>query len=143
MTVLLPDDGELGALEDSLNADLLDRIIDDIEIANIKLTMPLFEFESEFSLVDTLAGMGMPDAFDGRADFSGMSGTKGLWIAEVVHKALVSVDERGTVAAASTAAVVLESEPTTVTVDRPFIFLIGDNATGTVLFLGRMMNPDE
>ena len=142
MTVLLPDDGELGALEDSLNADLLDRIVDDIEIANIKLTMPLFEFESEFNLAKTLAGMGMPDAFGERADFSGMSGTKGLWIAEVVHKALVSVDERGTVAAASTAVVVLESAPTTVTVDRPFIFLIRDRATGTVLFLGRMMNPD-
>ena len=146
MTVLLPDDGELGALEDSLNADLLDRIIDDIEIDYVTLTMPLFKFESEFSLGGTLAGMGMPDAFDGRADFSGMSGTQGLWISEVVHKAFVSVDERGTEAAAPTVVAVLVSgaskEPIPVTVNRPFIFLIRDTATGTVLFLGRVMNPD-
>ena len=146
MTVLLPDDGELGELEDSLNADLLDRIVDDIEIDYVTLTMPLFEFESEFSLGETLAGMGMPDAFGPRADFSGMSGSKGLWISEVVHKAFVSVDETGTEAAAATAVAVQESgptkEPIPVTVDRPFIFLIRDTATGTVLFLGRVMNPD-
>ena len=146
MTVLLPDEGALGALEDSLNADLLDQIMDDIEIDYVTLTMPLFEFESEFSLGETLAGMGMPDAFDDRADFSGMSGSKGLWIAEVVHKAFVSVDERGTEAAAATAVLLRKSgaskEPIPVTVNRPFIFLIRDTATGTVLFLGRVMNPD-
>ena len=146
MTILLPDEGALGELEDSLNADLLDRIIDDIEIDYVTLTMPLFKFESEFSLGGTLAGMGMPDAFDGRADFSGMSGTQGLWISEVVHKAFVSVDERGTEAAAATVVAVLVSEPSKepipVTVNRPFIFLIRDTATSTVLFLGRVMNPD-
>ena len=147
MTVLLPDGGALAELEDSLNADLLDRIMDDIEIDYVTLTMPLFKFESEFSLVDTLAGMGMPDAFDLRADFSGMTGTKALVISHVVHKAFVSVDERGTEAAAATAGVgVLVAlpgkDPIQVTVDRPFIFLIRDTATGTVLFIGRVMNPD-
>ena len=109
MTVLLPDRGALGEIEDSRNADLLDQIMDDIEIDYITLTMPLFKFESEFSLGETLAGMGMPDAFDDRADFSGMTGSQGLWISEVVHKAFVSVDERGTEAAAATAVVVQES----------------------------------
>ena len=146
MTVLLPDRGALGELEDSLNADLLDQIMDDIEIDYVTLTMPMFEFESEFSLGETLAGMGMPDAFDDRADFSGMTGSQGLWISHVVHKAFVSVDERGTEAAAATAVFVRKSgaskEPIPVTVNRPFIFLIRDTATGTVLFLGRVMNPD-
>ena len=103
--------------------------------------MPLFKLESEFSLDQTLAEMGMPDAFGAGADFSGMTGTKELWISKVVHKAFVSVDETGTEAAAATAVVVRESEPTLVTVDRPFIFFIRDTATGTVLFLGRVMNP--
>ena len=147
MTVLLPDGGALGALEDSLNADLLDQIMNDIEIDYVTLTMPLFEFESEFSLGETLAGMGMPDAFDDRADFSGMTGSRDLLISHVVHKAFVSVDERGTEAAASTAVFVQTSgpvkDPIAVTVNRPFIFLIRDTATGTVLFLGRVMNPDE
>ena len=146
MTVLLPDEGALGDLENSLNADLLDRIMDDIEIDYITLTMPLFKFESEFRLTETLSGMGMPDAFGDRADFSGMTGSKGLLISQIVHKAFVSVDERGTEAAAATAVVLRKSgaskEPIPVTVNRPFIFLIRDTATGTVLFLGRVMNPD-
>ena len=146
MTVLLPDDGDLEELEDSLNAEMLDQIMDDIEIDYITLTMPLFKFESEFSLGKTLAGMGMTDAFGDRADFSGMSGSKGLWISEAIHKAFVSVDEGGTEAAAATAVAVNVSgpskEPTAVTVNRPFIFLILDTATGAVLFLGRVMNLD-
>ncbi len=141
MTILLPDGGTFGEFEDSLNPQVLDRIVDDIEIGNITLTMPLLELESEFSLDQTLADMGMPDAFDDGADFSGMTGTRELWISEVAHKAFVSVDEEGTEAAASTAVVLLESEPLLVTVDRPFIFLIRDRDTGTILFLGRVVNP--
>ena len=146
MTVLLPDEGTFREFEDSLNADALDKILDDIEIDYLKLTMPLFKFESEFSLVETLAGMGMTDAFGARADFSGMTGSKDLQISEIVHKAFVSVDEEGTEAAAATGVVVMLSgptkEPIPVTVNLPFIFLIRDRATGTVLFLGRVMNPN-
>ena len=145
MTILLPDEGRLEEFEGSLDSAMLDRIIDEIEIDYITLTMPLFEFESEFDLGDTLAGMGMPDAFRAEADFSGMTGSRDLWISEVVHKAFVSVDEEGTEAAAATGAVMLTSgpskEPIEVTVDRPFIFLIRDIGTGTVLFLGRVLNP--
>ena len=144
MTILLPDEGTFGEFEESLSARALERIFEDIEIGHISLTMPLFELESEFSLDKTLAEMGMPDAFGAEADFSGMTGTRGLWVSKVVHKAFVSVDEEGTEAAAATAAtavMVLESEPLLVTVDRPFIFLIRDRATGAVLFLGRVMNP--
>ena len=145
MTVLLPDEGTFGEFEDSLNADALDRILDDIEIDYVTLTMPLFKFESEFSLGETLAGMGMPDAFGARADFSGMTGSRGLWVSAVLHKAFVSVDEEGTEAAAATAVLVPMSgptkEPIPVTVNRPFIFLIRDRDTGAVLFLGRVMNP--
>ena len=141
MTILLPDEGTFGEFEDSLSAQALERIFEDLEIGDISLTMPLFELESEFSLDQTLAEMGMPDAFGAGADFSGMTGTRGLWISEVVHKAFVSVDEQGTEAAAATAVVVEESGPILVMVDRPFIFLIRDRATGAVLFLGRVMNP--
>ena len=146
MTVLLPDEGTLEAFEGSLDSEMLDRIIDEIETDYVTLTMPLFEFESEFSLGDALAGMGMPDAFGVGADFSGMTGSRDLWISEVVHKAFVSVDEEGTEAAAATGVVMAASgpskEPIAVTVDRPFVFLIRDTGTGTVLFLGRVSNPD-
>ena len=147
MTILLPDQGTtLEALEGSLDSDLLDQIVDGIETDYVTLTIPLFEFESEFNLGDTLAGMGMPDAFDDRADFSGMTGSRDLGISRVVHKAFVSVDEMGTEAAAATGVVTAASgpskEPISVTVDRPFIFLIRDIGTGTVLFLGRVSNPN-
>ena len=145
MTILLPDKGTFPEFEASLNTGLLDRILDDIEIEYVTLTIPLFEFESQFSLGETLAGMGMPDAFGPSADFSGMTENRGLSIWNVVHKAFVSVDEAGTEAAAATGVMMMRSlpskDPIPVTVDRPFMFLIRDRVTGTVLFLGRVMNP--
>ena len=87
----------------------------------------------------------MPVAFSGEADFSGMTGNRELFIQEVMHKAFVSVDEAGTEAAAATAVIMPASMPpgeiVEVTVDRPFIFLIRDIKTGTILFVGRIVNP--
>jgi serpin B len=106
--------------------------------------MPKFEFDSEFSLKDTLAGMGMPAAFSAAADFSGMTGTRDLYISKVLHKAFVSVDEAGTEAAAATAVTMEEAPPeplVEVTIDRSFIFLIRDIETGAILFVGRVLNP--
>ena len=147
MTILLPDEGTLGEFEDLLDLRLLYQITDSIETDAVTLTMPLFEFKSELSLGDTLAEMGMPDAFDDRAaDFSGLTGSRDLWISEVVHQAFVSVDEKGTEAAAATGVNMLlggfGEDTIVVTVDRPFIFLIRDTGTGTVLFLGRVSNPN-
>ena len=110
------------------------------------MTMPKFEFESEFSLSKTLAVMGMPVAFSANADFSGMTGNRELFIKDVIHKAFVAVDEAGTEAAAATAVIMPASmpsgEPVQVTVDRPFIFLIRDIETGAILFAGRVVNPN-
>ena len=107
--------------------------------------MPQFEFDSDFSLKNTLAGMGMPVAFSGGADFSGMTGSPDLFIDEVLHKAFVSVDEAGTEAAAATAVIMKETampdQPVEVTMDHPFIFLIRDIDTGAILFVGRVLNP--
>jgi serpin B len=145
MVILLPTSGNFEAFEEGLQAQKVSDIIGGLQLAEVALTMPQFEFESEFSLKDTLAGMGMPVAFSGAADFSGMTGTPDLCISEVLHKAFVSVDEAGTEAAAATAVIVGETampgQPVEVTVDRPFIFLIRDIETGAVLFVGRVLNP--
>lgn len=91
--------------------------------------------------------MGMPIAFTGAADFSGMDGTRNLFIDDVIHQAFMDVNEEGTEAAAATAGVMtmssmLVEEPVPVfRADHPFIFLIQDNETGNILFLGRMANP--
>lgn len=145
MVILLPDTGEFEEFEGSLDADMVDTITHDLIYQEVALTMPKFEFESQFSLADTLAAMGMPVAFTGAADFSGMTGNRDLYIAEVLHKAFISVDEAGTEAAAATAVVMnltaAPGEPISVALDRPFIFLIRDIETGAILFVGRVVNP--
>ena len=145
MIVLLPEAGNFQVFEEGLQADKASDIISGLQPTGVALTMPKFEFDSEFSLTDTLAGMGMPIAFSGTADFSGMTGSPYLFISEVIHKACVSLDEAGTEAAAATAVIMDESEtpgePIEVTIDRPFIFLIRDIETGAILFVGRVMNP--
>jgi serpin B len=145
MVILLPASGNFEAFEAGLQAQQVCDIISALQPTEVALTMPQFEFESEFSLKDTLAGMGMPIAFSGDADFSGMTDNRELFISDVVHKAFVAVDEAGAEAAAATAVVMTCSaapEPTVeVTIDRPFIFLIRDIETGAILFVGRVLNP--
>ena len=97
-------------------------------------------------MVEGASELGMKDAFDlTRADFSGMTGKRDLFISAVVHKAYVDVNERGTEAAAATGvAMALAMAPTPAKIfraDHPFIFLIKENTTGAILFLGRLVNP--
>jgi len=146
MVILLPEAGKFEAFEEGLQAQKISDIISSLQSTRVTLTMPQFEFESEFSLKDTLAGMGMRDAFSpGDADFSGMTGNRELYISAVLHKAFVAVDEAGTEAAAATAVIMMRAaipgHPVEVTIDRPFIFLIRDIETGAILFVGRVMNP--
>ena len=154
MTILLPDSGTFEEFESSLDYELVTRTDEDMESREVVLTMPRFEFESEFDLVDTLESMGMRDAFDGlRANFSGMDGQscmagdpRCLFLSDVIHKAFVAVDEEGTEAAAATLQIAIPMSgsalpPVEFTVDRPFIFLIRDRETGTILFVGRVLDP--
>ncbi|MBU0702971.1 MAG: serpin family protein, partial [Chloroflexi bacterium] len=146
MTIIVPDPGSFVDLESALNADQIDAILANMEYASVALTLPKFSYEQSVSMAKTLADMGMPDAMDpGRADLSGMDGTQDLYITDVFHKAFVAVDEAGTEAAAATAVIIgIESAPVIdveLTVDRPFVFLIRDIETGSILFLGRVLNP--
>ncbi len=147
MIILLPEAGYFKEFESMLDYQVLEEIIADITWRQVGLTMPKFEFDSEFNLKTTLAAMGMPTAFSGAADFSGMTGSPDLYIDEVIHKAFVSVDEAGTEAAAATAVIMkltsMPEEPVNVIVDHPFIFLIRDIETGTILFIGRVVNPES
>ena len=146
MVILLPEDGNFEAFEEGLQGQQVRDIISGLQPSEVALTMPKFEFDSEFSLTDTLAGMGMPIAFSDAADFSGMTGNRELFISDVLHKAFVAVDEAGTEAAAATAVIMeltaMPDPPVEVTIDSPFIFLIRDIETGTILFVGRVMNPN-
>jgi len=145
MVILLPGSDNFSDFEEALQGEQVYDIISDLQTTGVALTMPRFEFKSAFSLGDTLSEMGMPIAFSGAADFSGMTGKPELYIWNVVHKAFVVVAETGTEAAAATAVSGEgEGEPAAeleVTIDRPFIFLIRDIETGAILFVGRVLNP--
>jgi serpin B len=147
MVILLPEAGEFDSFEGSLTSQQVDDIIGRLEYQPMALSMPKFEYESSFGLKKALTDLGMGLAFTPDADFSGMDGERDLFIQDVLHKAFVSVDEAGTEAAAATAVIVgttsVPAEPIELKVDRPFIFLIRDIETGTIIFVGRVVNPAQ
>lgn len=148
MVVLLPEKVGLADLEVSLTAELLGDWLGRLEKRKVMVFLPKFKQTSEFSLGGVLSKMGMPDAFCGRADFSGMTGRADLHISAVLHKAFVEVNEQGTEAAAATGVIMRTTAagPNTVPVfraDRPFIFLIREVTTGGILFMGRLVRPAE
>lgn len=143
MVVILPDDGEFESFERDLDAEALFGIFDELGDAAGDLALPKFEYETDVQLSEALEALGMPVAFGGGADFSGMVENGGLWIDEVYHDSFVSVDEEGTEAAAATAVVMTESAPPQwgeLRFDRPFLFCIRDKPTDAVLFLGRVVD---
>ena len=139
MTVIVPDD--LSAFEQALDADALEAVRATIKDGGIHLSLPRFTARTHLSLRETLPGLGMPTAFGAGADFSGMTGSPGLFLGPVEHEVVVEVDEQGTEAAAASGVGMLGSHGPTVTVDRPFLFTVEDDATGAVLFLGRVTDP--
>jgi serpin B len=145
MLVMLPESGKFKQFEGSLDSVMLQRVVSGLKSMQVDLTMPKFQFEQSMGLKKTLTDMGMRTAFTDAADFSGMDGKKDLRIQDVLHKAFVSVDEEGTEAAAATAVIVgttsMPVEVAEMRMDRPFIFLIRDNATGAVIFMGRVVDP--
>ncbi|MEN8215211.1 MAG: serpin family protein [Pseudomonadota bacterium] len=148
MIVLLPRQRDgLAELESSLNTQQLDKWLIRLrsEKVKVKVFLPKFQISSSFELTKTLTKMGMSAAFNEKADFSGIDGTKELSISSVVHQAFVDVNEEGTEAAAATAVIIgirsLPPPPVTFQADHPFIFLIRHNLSGSILFMGRVVNP--
>ncbi len=143
MTVIVPDD--LATFEQALTAERLASIAGALVETPVSLTLPSFSIETKAELADVLAALGMPSAFDDRADFSGITTAERLQISDVIHQANIDVDEKGTEAAAATAVVMratgIPVEPVTVRVDRPFLFAVRDVPTGAILFLGRVGDP--
>jgi len=146
MVILMPADGKFDDTEAALTGASFESYRAVAEPTNsVQLSMPKFEFEFEQELKAALMALGMVDAFGGAADLSGINGVGGLEVAAVLHKAFVAVNEKGTEAAAATAVVIRETSAPAVdqyvTLDRPFIFAIRDNATGSLLFVGRVLDP--
>lgn len=142
MTVIVPDD--LHAFEASLDGSALASIRSAPTQLLGSLQMPLFTFRSKAQLQAPLSAAGMPLAFDEQAaDFSAMTSADHLCVSDIHHQAFIAVDEEGTEAAAATGVVIeaISALSTNMTVDRPFLFVIRDDATGATLFLGRVTDP--
>ena len=149
MMILLPREGvELSNVISSLNREDYISWIDEMYETKADIYLPKFKFETSYGLNDYLKELGMVDAFS-NADFSGIDGTKNLFISSVLHKAFVEVNEEGTEAAAATAvimnlkAVSPDEPPERITFDcnHPFIFTIHHKETGTILFMGTVDDP--
>lgn len=147
MVILVPDEGDFEGFDAALTGETFARIWDDLDDARVDLTLPRWSTDQGVSLATTLQAMGMEDAFDPtRADFTGILSTGTLYVDDVIHQAVITVDEKGTKAAAATAVIISDTgsipeDPIVVRADRPFVYAIVDRQTGTVLFLGRLVDP--
>jgi serpin B len=149
MVILLPKSKDgIEGLEAALTPNMLEGTCAELRRREVRVALPRFKTTAEFSLKNPLVAMGMADAFDpAKANFSGMTGAKDLFISAVVHKAFVDVNEEGTEAAAATGVVMgltaMPEPPPVFRADHPFLFLIRDTKTGAILFFGRILDPTK
>ncbi|HEX5404590.1 MAG TPA: serpin family protein [Pseudonocardiaceae bacterium] len=143
-TVLLPNTTSLTPVLDALRDKGLPAVLKDVKPTRVALAMPKFTVHTDLDLSATLAALGMPAAFGGGADFTGITTAEHLQIQTVRHDAVVHVDEHGTTAAAATGVGIQATAGIAllpVNVNHPFLFVITDTATGAPLFLGRVTDP--
>ena len=147
MVLLLPPEDQPN-FSGVLTAEQLQTCLDGLQEREVRVFLPKYKFEARAGLKNTLTAMGMPDAFDmDKADFSGMTGAPSLFIANVIHQAVIEVNEAGSEAAAATAVIMalkssLEQAPV-FRADRPFTFLIRHKTSGAILFMGQVVNPAQ
>jgi len=147
MIILLPKEKEGWKLVSSvLTLERLDIIRNRFQREEVEIAVPRYSIESEFSLKKMLEHLGMQEAFSNDADFSGITGQEDLTIDDVLHKAFIEVNETGTEAAAATAVIMalksaLEEKNIRFTADHPFLYFITDLNTGSIIFMGRLVQP--
>lgn len=145
---ILPKESEAVTVSDyigMMDADSLQALLDSRRYEKVLTAMPKFSYAYDTSLAAPLMEMGMPTAFSGLADFSGLSAEGNVYISDVLHKTFITVDERGTKAGAVTAVIMNDGAaldpPKEVYLDRPFIFMILDERTQLPVFIGYVMDP--
>lgn len=145
MVLLVPSPGAFTTFDANLTRQQVATIVSSLQTRKVDLALPKFEFKTDFTLSEALQNLGMTAAFSNGADLSGMVDGGALKIDEAFHQTFVAIDESGTEAAAATAVVIVETSlpvaDETLTIDRPFYFLIRDRQTDVWLFFGRVMDP--
>ncbi|MBS3806247.1 MAG: serpin family protein [Bacteroidales bacterium] len=145
MLILLPNRHEdMPKLESKMERSFYESLTDSIHKEEVGLSIPRFKLEAKYQLNDPLRQMGMKSAFNGNADFSGMTGDKDLYISDIVHQSYVEVHEKGTEAAAATGVVMRKTaivKSHSFIADHPFLFMIRDQQTHAILFMGKLRYP--
>jgi len=140
--VILPDQGRFAEVEQRLDRALVDEVVAGLSEHEVQLSLPRFSARQEVDLKPLLTSLGMGIAFTEDADFSGINGGQDLLLLGAGQQATIDVNESGTVAAAASWGLGgVTSAPGSVEIDRPFLFLIREASTGTILFLGRIEDP--
>jgi serpin B len=149
MLAIMPRGTSLAKFDQTLSAGSLARTIAAMRLRSVNLRMPKLDLSTQTSLNGPLQTLGMTDAFGAGADFSAMTTQRALNISLVEHAADLKIDEQGTVAAAATAiigptAIARPTGPTvTLTLNRPYLLLLRDDASGAILFVARVANPNQ
>jgi serpin B len=152
LVVVVPDADQFSQVESSLDATALRTLMTGLTNQPVTLTLPRFQIETGTKLVELLQTLGMTSAFiPGSADFSGMDGTRTLYITHVFHDAFINVAENGTKGSGGTSVVIGSggtgpAGPPTgllVNANRPFVYFLRDDPTGAILFMGRVLNPSQ
>jgi len=145
MLFVLPRERDgLAEIEDRLHVDSIKGWTTGLREQKVNVYIPRITMTSDFLLSKTLSSMGMPEAFSKKADFSGITKKTEVYISEVAHKAFIELNEEGTEAAAATAVLVREYSAEEVPVfmaNHPFLLFIRENKSGSILFIGRVVNP--
>ncbi len=151
MLVILPSSGsDINSLINQMDETYWNNLFSNMDSTEVNLWLPKFKVEYSITLNDALKALGMTSAFDPAvADFSRIRKEKDLYISRVLHKTYVKVDEEGTEAAAVTAvevgitAVFPGNKDINMKVDHPFIFAIRESTSGAILFIGKVVNPNQ
>ncbi|NXW00648.1 AACT protein, partial [Fregetta grallaria] len=141
--LILPDDGKMKQVEDALSKETVCKWDNKLVTRRLDLQLPKFSISGSYDVKNLLKEMGITEVFSSNADLSGISGSHNLQVSQAVHKALLEVGEAGTEAAGATAIILTRVLHPSVTIkfNRPFIILISDKATGTTLFMGKIVDP--
>ncbi|MGQ9617805.1 MAG: serpin family protein [Candidatus Aminicenantia bacterium] len=144
MLIILPKDGDIYSFEEKLTIEKINNLRKSLKKIRIDVLLPKFKLNKKYDLKEKLKRMGMPLSFSNLADFSGIDGTKNLFIQFAIHQAFVEVTEEGTEAGGATGISVgikAMREVKRFRADHPFIFIIQERETGLILFFGRFCNP--
>lgn len=147
MVIILPNSNNpLDEITNMISNDLIADIQRELSKQEVTISIPKFKLSNGYQLKELLSKMGMPQPFTDDANFTGMSTLNNLKISDVFHKAFIDVNEQGTEASAATAVVVVTKSVQRVQsfiANRPFLFLIKEKSTGTILFMGRVVDPTK